>query len=355
MYFKRWILLLLVVSLGAFTIFINSRIPPDQILPVKNKFYSPSIIKSTFWLKNLTLGAQGYVLGSRGKWLYQINQDGQQAERLYEFEQKITAIYQRKDGLLIVATNNNYWDEIKPSFVFRSKDQGQSFEQVKKIEHGTPLKWSISADKAGRIYLAEYGPQKKDMSKTLWRSDDDAESWQIIYQAENKDNTHLHRVAVDPYTDYVWLTVGDGKNRQMLKSEDHGDSWQKLQSLQSTSVVFTKEAIYWGKDKKSKPGVIRYDRASKKFKTIFKPQQHGNYGGSIYDMLGLNSDDLIVPFKKYPDQDHIASVWHLSEGEWSIFMQLASNNNKGAGFSSIAGPDKDGWIYVSGYQFKEGL
>ena len=183
------------------------------------------------------------------------------------------------------------------------------------------------------------------MSKTLWRSDDAAESWQIIYQATNNDNTHLHRVAVDPYTGHVWLTVGDGKNRKMLKSEDHGDSWQKIQSLQSTSVVFTKEVVYWGKDKKSKPGVIRYDRASKKFKTIFKPQQHGNYGGSIYDMLGLNSGDLIVPFKKYPDQDHIASVWRLSEGEWSIFMQLDSNN-KGAGFLRIAGPDKmDGSMF----------
>ena len=101
--------------------------------------------------------------------------------------------------------------------------------------------------------------------------------------------------------------------------------------------------------------MLRYDRETKKFSSWFNPRKQGNYSGSIYDMLLLPSGELIVPFMKYPEQSHVASVWRGRPGEWVRLMQLASAEGKGAGFENIAGPDQDGWVYMRGYQMKVGI
>ena len=321
-------------------------------LPVETEIFSPTLLKSSFNLKNLTLGGQGGVYGSKGKDLYRIVSDGTSIQFVHKFSSNVKAIHERKDGLLIVATDDDHWDPQKPCEVYRSIDGGQVFEQVKLIQGGSVLWWSLDSDSEGRVYLAEYGPQKKGMSKILWRSDDDGTHWRVIYHAPNTEKIHLHRIAVDPYTDDLWLTIGDGTYRAMLTSKDHGENWQQIDRLQSTAVAFSENAIYWGRDKKGKPGVLRYDRDKQSFKNWFNPRRHGNYAGSIYDMLRLPSGELIVSFMKYPDQSHVATVWRGQPDKWMLLMQLASEVGKGAGFETIAGPDKDGWVYMPGYQMK---
>lgn len=322
-------------------------------LPVKTAILSPDVQVSNFRLGNLTLGGRGEVYGSRGPELFRVVDNGQLANKLFIFEHRISAIHERADGLLIVSTDDGRWEPGKPCRVYRSTDGGQHFEQIKIIEGGTLLWWSLDSDKKGHLYLAEYGPQKKGMSKTLWRSDDDGDKWKIIYQAPDRNKIHLHRIAVDPYTNALWLTIGDGKNRNMLRSEDDGDSWQQIDRLQSTAVVFTEDAIYWGRDKKGKPGVLRYDRDEQRFRNYFDPGDYGNYGGSVYDMARLPSGDLIVPFMKYAAQSHVSSVWRVSGEGAQILMQLASEEGKGVAIETIAGPDNDGWVYWKGYQFKQ--
>jgi hypothetical protein len=323
-------------------------------LPVETRIFSVDLIESNFKLRNLTLGGLGSVYGSRGKQLYRIVDKGLDIAPVYTFDNRITAIHERADGLLIVATDDDHWDALKPCRVYRSSDGGQTFELSKTIEGGSALWWSLDSDGEGRLYLAEYGPQRKGMSKTLWRSDDDGLNWRAIYKAPDEDKIHLHRIAVDPFTDDLWLTIGDGTHRLMLTSDDHGDHWQEVDRLQATAVAFGEDAIFWGQDKKGKPGVLRYERKTKTFKRWFNPRKQGNYSGSIYDMVLLPSGELIVPFMKYPEQSHVASVWRGRSGEWTQLMQLASAQGKGAGFENIAGPDKNGWVYMRGYQMKVG-
>ena len=98
--------------------------------------------------------------------------------------------------------------------------------------------------------------------------------------------------------------------------------------------------------------MLRYDRESQKFEPYFEVLNFGNYGGSVYDMVRLDSGELIVPFMKYPKQTHVATVWRGKEGNWTRILDLASEQGKGAGAETIAGPDKDGWVYFPGYQLK---
>ena len=351
---KRKILLLVVgvaIVAGlwqAYRLWLQSK----PALPVTTAVLSKDVLLSGFRLGNLTLGKRGDVYGTRGRDLFRVVDNGRRAEQLFTFKHRISAIHERADGLLIVSTDDGRWEPEEPCLIYRSKNGGRSFEKIKTIEGGTVLWWSLDSDKNGRLYLAEYGPQQQGMSKTLWRSDNDGDDWKIIYQAPDKDKVHLHRIAVDPYTDALWLTVGDGKNRNMLRSEDHGESWQQIDRLQSTSVVFAEDAIYWGRDKKGKPGVLRYDRATQRFTEYFNPREYGNYGGSIYDLARLPSGELIVPFMKYADQPHISSVWRVAEDGAELLLQLASEEGKGVAIETIAGPDNDGWVYWTGYQLK---
>lgn len=349
---RQWLLALLVagIALGVGYTLLQSRLPT---LPAATRVVSSALQASHFNLPILVLGGRGAVYGARGGKLYRLGGHGREAALMFTFPDHVTAIHERKDGLLIVITDNDQWDPQKPCRVYRSSDAGKTFEQVKQIDGGSALWWSITSDRDGRLYLAEYGPQKKGMSKNLWRSDDDGGTWRVIFQAPDRDKVHLHRIAVDPFSDELWLTVGDGRNRMMLTSRDHGEHWQEIERLQATAVAFDQDAIYWGMDRKGEPGVLRYDRDSGQFSTLFDPSSRGNYGGSVYDMVGLPDGGLVVPFMKYPDQDHVASVWQRQpDGEWRPLLELASERGKGSGFNTVAGPDNDGWVYMPGYQFK---
>lgn len=349
---RQFITVLLLAILLAAGLILKRQAPKLPVLPVTEELFSSRLLVSAFSLSNLTLGGQGSVYGAKGNTLHRITDNGSTTILLHTFAHRLSAIHERADGLLIVATDDDHWDPDKPCRIYRSLDGGKQFELVKTIQGGAALWWSLASDRLGNLYLAEYGPQQKGMSKTLWRSADSGQQWQAIYRAPDQDKTHLHRVAVDPYTDDLWLTIGDGKNRAMLRSKDHGEHWLELKRLQSTAVAFGPKAIYWGKDKKGKPGVLRFDRKTERFSAYFKPQNFGNYAGSIYDMLRLPSGELVVPFMKYPDQSHVASVWIGQENNWQPMLHLASEQGKGAGLETIAGPDSAGWVYLPGYQFK---
>ncbi len=333
-------------------VWFKTRVPDVPILPVQEQVLLPALTQSNFQLRNLTLGGQGAVYGARRNSLFRIKNNGHDAQLLFTFEHAISAIHERSDGLLLVATDNDHWNPDEPCHVYRSLDGGKQFKRVKTIQAGSLLWWSIDSDQRGYIYLAEYGPQRVGMSKTLWRSMDDGQHWQAIYQAPDKEKTHLHRIAVDPYTNDLWLTQGDGKNRLMLHSIDRGESWRQIERLQATAVAFGPKAIYWGKDKKDQPGILRFDRKSERFGNYFEPDDYGNYGGSIYDMMRLPDGRLVIPFMKYPDQTHVASVWLGRDKAWQPILHLKSEKDKGAGMETIAGPDQDGWVYLPGYQFK---
>jgi hypothetical protein len=341
-------LIITVIAVGL-CFFLAFKPTTTQSPEVTKPILHPDLVRSSFWLSNLHLGASGRVYGARKKSLHRIEEDGTITTRLYQFHHQIQAIHEHSDELLLVATDRDYWDPDTPSRLYKSVDGGKSFELIKAILGGSFVWWSLATDSQGTIFAAEYGPQGKAWSKTLWRSNDNGVSWDISFKASERDKIHLHRIAVDPYTDDIWLTVGDGLNRQMLSSQDHGDTWEKVAPLQATSVAFSKAAIYWGKDEKGEPGVTRFDRETRAFAPYFDPREYGDFGGSIYDMTRLPSGDFVIPFMKYPNDEHKVSVWFGSENQWQLLLE---QDHSSYGLSSVAGPDTDGWVYLSGYQFR---
>ena len=287
------------------------------------------------------------------KSLYRIIDNGDAIEHVYTFKDKINAIHFAPEGLF-VATDISHWDSKTPCVIYRSRDQGKSFRTVWTLEQSSAMWWSIASSKAGDLYIGEYGPRDRGLSKRVHRSQDGGDTWQTVFEAADNDKTHIHRVAVDPYDGAVWVTIGDGRrNRGAFVSHDRGRTWQRVLDSQATGIAFTPSAVYFGEDHKKKGRVSRYDKRSKTYREVFRASSFGNYGGSIYDLAMGADGSVYVPTMKYENQDHIISLWHGSADHWSLLLRLESKPGVAGGLGTIAGPDRDGWVYVTGFKIRD--
>ena len=327
--------------------------PSEPTLPVQTQILTGDIEPVIYRLNNFALNNDGYVLGSRGKTLSIIVKQGTEAKVLHTFEHRINGIHVMADGTVIVATDDDYRNPDLPCIIYRSNGDGE-FEQIKKIHGGSALSWSLASDQSGNLYVGEYGPTEPNMSKNVWQSPDRGETWTVVFQAPNRAGTHIHRVAVDPYTNDLWVTVGDGKkNRGTHRSSDSGKTWQHVLDSQATGVAFTEAAIYWGEDESGHGRVTRYDRNSGDVRFVLDVSEHGNYSGSVYDLTSGAHGTIYAPFMKYGDQNHAASLWAGHDTTWRQLMILESNPDRGSGAASIGGPDRFGFLYIKGYRIRD--
>ena len=292
----------------------------------------------------------GPSLTARGRGLFRLDDPG--AGRIYHFEDPVRALHRATGDVLYAATDVDHWNPESPARLFRSRDRGFHFEQVLEIRGGSILWWSVDSAPDGTLYVGEYGPRDPGFSKTVWRSLDQGESWSIAYQAEPEEGIHIHRVAVDPWSGDVWVTRGDSQQRGIFHSADQGGNWAHARDSQATAVAFTEDAIYWGEDRRREPGITRVDRETGQTVRVFDPREHGNYGGSVYDMSVDRFGNVIAVFMKYLDQDHVASIWAGRDTSWRLVAHLESEAGKGGGRGFVSDPDSEGWMYISGYRFR---
>jgi hypothetical protein len=327
---------------------------PEGKLPVDAESFYDGIYAVDYHLRNFANDHEGRVYGSMGTELHRIVDDGNRSEPVHRFPQKINGIHVTRSGNIIVSTDDDHWDPDSVCKVFRSNDGGENFELIKTIKGGSALWWSISSDKAGNLYVGEYGPHHPDMSKTVWKLPPDDSEWKEIFKAPNNKRAHIHRVAVDPFTDALWVSVGDGrKNAGIHRSLDQGEHWENVLDSQATGAGFTPDAIYWGEDAQDDGIITRYQRSNEQTTVVLEASGRGNFGGSIYSLAVGRAGYVYAAMMKYPDQLHAASLWAGKDGDWRLLLRLASTKEKGVGVETIGGPDLDGWMYISGYKFKD--
>lgn len=299
------------------------------------------------------LAPDGYVYGARGGELRKITRQGSSTDLMHRFDDRIKGIHFTQSGGVLISTDNDHWSPTEPCRVYFAKSLDDSFKHVFTLQESSALWWSLASDKTGNLYIGEYGPKQKGLSEQVWRSTDQGESWQSIFRAPNKKDVHIHRVAVDPVNDDVWITHGDGKdNRGVHRSSNSGRSWKMIRSSQATAVGFTNDSIIWGEDHR-KGRVTRLARDGLSARRLFQANKYGPYGGSIYDLVVGGNNKLYVPLMKYPDQGHHASVWVISGTNRKLLVDYGPTSGLGSGSETIAGPDLDGWIYVKGYKIKD--
>ena len=304
-----------------------------------------------FSLNYLTLDDEGFALGVQGRTVHRIIDRAGTVEPLGEFAADIQGLHAMDDGTIIVSTDNDRWDPQTPCTIHRSTDGGRSFEPVKTIYGGCPLSWSLASDAEGNLFLGEYGPRAVSLSKRVWRSVDRGDTWSVVFTAPDVEDVHVHRVAVDPFTDDLWVTYGDGEHQGTYMSEDAGEEWTWMRTSQATAVAFAEDAIYWGED--TYQGVVtRYDRQTRQFEPVLDAFAQG-YGGSVYDMAIGGSGCVYAPMVKYSTHSFAPSLWIGSGSRWDLLLEVPAEENAFGGIAYITGPDRFGVIHASGYTLIE--
>jgi hypothetical protein len=294
----------------------------------------------------------GQAYGAADKTLYRIVDQGDHIEAVHSFADPIQGLHFLPNGYLFVSIDADRWSPETPCRIYRSADQGLNFERVKTLRSSCALWWSFASDSQNNLYLGEYGPRDRGLSKKVWKSADLGQTWKVALQIPDVDGAHVHRVAVDPYTNEVWVTNGDGPHGATYVSRDGGQHWVWQRFSQATGVAFAPEAIFWGEDT-FEGAVTRCDRRAAICEKTLSANLRGNYGGSVYDLARGRRGLIYAPMVKYVEQTHRPSLWVGDGRRWKLLLDLGSKAGKYGGFAQISAPDQWGYLYVDGYKIKD--
>jgi hypothetical protein len=330
---------------------------PEEAAPAAKTAATPLPCEVALESVEQTLGffaldRQGVVWAAQGKRLYRLGEAGQSAEKVYEFSEPIQGIHCMDQGALLVSTDADRWNPHLPCRLYRSLDGGRRFTQIKRFAASSVLWWSMAHDRRDHLYVGEYGPRGPGQSKRVWKSQDYGESWQVVFTAPDSNGLHLHRVAVDPFTDEVWVTHGDSPFQGVYRSRDQGATWYLERRSQPTAVAFTREAIYWGEDS-YRGQVTRCDRQSGQCTAVLEAALLGPYGGSVYDMAVGRQGLIYVPMVKYAEQTHKPTLWVGDGTTWKLLMVLRGKPGAAAGFQHLSPPDRQGYLHLTNLRLAE--
>jgi len=136
------------------------------------------------------------------------------------FGDELVGLHITSAGTILVGNN---------STIYRSTDGGDSFSDTgQAISDSVGNLWSIDEDSSGGIYAIERG------GDDLLKSTDDGQTWGSVLNrtADTTFDTHLHKVAVHPANDWIYVTGGDSAsdptNDSVFRSKDGGSTWTGL-------------------------------------------------------------------------------------------------------------------------------
>lgn len=321
-------------------------------VPADREAFS-ALVSVEYRLRNLTADQSGRIFGSQGKGLYRIGDEGDRVVPVARFDDIVQGVHATMTGQLVVSVDRDPVDPTSPCTIYLIDPESGSSRVIKRIESASALWWSIASDANGAIYIGEYGPTIAGVSRNVWKSSDEGHSWDVVFQAPSREGVHIHRVAVDPFTQDLWITVGDGRdNRGIFRSRDGGRAFKRELDSQATAVAFTEDAIYWGEDHRKSGRITRLDRASGEAREVLRAAHAGPYGGSIYDMTVAADGTVYAPTMKYPLQGHTATLWRGRNEAWDLVAELPVGFRGAVNGETIAGPDRNGWIFMTGYKVR---
>jgi hypothetical protein len=113
----------------------------------------------------------------------------------------------------------------------------------------------IAVDAQGSLYYGEYTTSRLDSNHTirLYRSDDEARTWKVVFEFKPAQVRHIHAVRWDPISNTIWVGTGDLDSQSRIGySHDSGKSFQWIgmgsQLFRVVSMLFFDDVVVWGTD-----------------------------------------------------------------------------------------------------------
>jgi len=246
------------------------------------------------------------------------------------FRLGIRTLRKLKSGTVLAIANRKIFrlknNEIKVVYSFR-KGLG-------------PLREGWCEDNEGNCYLGEYFlNNKRDTPVYLLKSEDDGQTWKIVYSFRNI--RHIHCVQYDPFSKSIWLSTGDrDEESSILFSEDGGETWVDIglgnQMFRAVSLLFTKNHVYWGSDAPTKQNYIyRYIRKTGEIERLTPVDGPVHYSTIVKNKIKLFATTVEGNSEgKSAEWDKKAHIWGSEDGVY---------------WKDLISWRKDIWPYILGY------
>lgn len=265
---------------------------------------------------------------ARGMLFWSINKDGQRISPRYKVGGPISNLFGMfrftrqlaREGIHHLLPLNNGWllAVIKKKTVIVNST-GRVVNEFSGYRGNKPGHRGVCVIPDGTIFFGEYTINiRNDNPTTLYRSTDNAMSFQNILTFEKHEVRHIHFIQWDKYEKCIWMGTGDKDYEcKLMKSSDNGDTWELVgegsQLWRAIGVSFTENAVYWGTDagSVSDPNyIIKMDRHTRKLEKVQEVQGpcHGNAvlsDDTIYVSTGIEGGEN--------EKDDYAHVWKSDE------------------------------------------
>lgn len=237
------------------------------------------------------------------------------------------------NGYIFVSrsTNNTF---------YRSIDGGVTFEPCLVMATGA-FGWGMAAN-GSDVYVGEYGDPDITGAR-VFKSDDYGSTWSTVWTSLVGSGVypqHIHRIAIDPYTGYVHVSVGD-EAHQFVRSTDGGLSFHQWgPPSRFTAMCFDEESMYCGHDPKDL--VYVYNRTDKTWATKYLGSDTSE-NCPVYDMVvGKNG---VIYARTFDDTvtGIVSGIWASPNGyDWAMVLNLTCLSVDGNIFLHVG---EDGYIY----------
>ena len=245
---------------------------------------------------------------------------------------EICEVYRLKSGTILAFSGGYIW---------RSVNDGNTFKKVHELRRfgigigRGVMPQGMTEDDHGAFYYGEYFRNDERGPVFVYRSLDDGRSWEAIYRFTSGEIRHIHSLQFDPFSKSLWITTGDKDQECMIGyflKKGSGVTLYKVgsgsQKWRTVSLLFTKDEVLWGTDSPENQNYI-YRLRKKAINTKEGCRQVCEVDGPIYYATTLCDGKLIMGSTVEGGEgewDELLSLWLSKDGEYWMRESLAKRD-----------------------------
>ncbi len=197
----------------------------DMSATIGEVSYSESAVNLP--IESVWTAKDGTVYASSNQALYKCSDYGATWQELRNFSAGLNMVYVDHSGNVYVSTDQQATPEING--LWRSHDNGSTWSRVLEMEPSNSI-WGIDENNHGVLFAGIYTEGYTATNASVLRSIDNGVSWSRVYY--NATARHVHDVAVDKTTGYIYASVGDKllpwNIAYVIRSTDNGATWNQI-------------------------------------------------------------------------------------------------------------------------------
>ena len=169
---------------------------------------------------------------------------------------------------------------------------------------------------SGNLYFGEYFQNMEKQAVNIYGSEDNGQSWHIVFTFSEGNINHIHGLFLDPYTSRIWVATGDRENECIIGyTEDEFKTFTEVfrggQEYRTCQLFFYKDFIVFGTDTQYEQNVIKkFDRQTLEITELQKVQGSVIKGGQVGDVAFIST--TVEPSEV--NTDKWAHLWVTKDG-----------------------------------------